>query len=102
MSSTYSVSKPPAVNRSANRRPASRLAGSKAPKWLGRLKKADATTESVDAKLKVATELVQKHAEALYKAAGEKDKKEEPKAEEGKAEEAKTDTKTAEEGEVVE
>ncbi len=65
------------------------------------LKKTDATTESVDAKLKVATELVQKHAEALYKAAGEKDKKEESKAEDGKAEEAKTDTKTAEEGEVV-
>ena len=51
----------------------------------------------------MATELVQKHAEALYKAAGEKDKStEEPKAEDGKAEEAKADTKTAEEGEVVE
>lgn len=67
------------------------------------IKKADATTESVDTKLKTATELVQKHAEALYKAAGEKDKPtEEPKAEDGKAEEPKTDTKTAEEGEVVE
>jgi molecular chaperone DnaK len=66
------------------------------------LKKADATTESVDTKLKAATELVQKHAEALYKAAGEKDKKEEPKAEDGKADESKTDTKAAEEGEVVE
>ncbi|HOX96310.1 MAG TPA: molecular chaperone DnaK [Candidatus Woesebacteria bacterium] len=65
------------------------------------IKKADTTTEAVDTKLKTATELVQKHAEALYKAAGEKDKPtEEPKAEDGK-EEAKTDTKTAEEGEVV-
>lgn len=60
------------------------------------------TTESVDAKLKTATELVQKHAEALYKAAGEKDKKEEePKAEDQKADEPKSDTKAAEEGEVV-
>ena len=66
------------------------------------IKKADATTESVDAKLKPATELVQKHAEALYKAASEKDKKDEPKAEDEKAEESKTDTKKAEEGEVVE
>lgn len=67
------------------------------------VKKADTTMEAVDTKLKAATELVQKHAEALYKAAGEKDKPtEEPKAEDGKGEEAKTDTKTAEEGEVVE
>ncbi len=67
------------------------------------IKKSDSTTESVDTKLKVATELVQKHAEALYKAAGEKDKpSEEPKAEDGKAEEPKADTEKAEEGEVVE
>jgi molecular chaperone DnaK len=64
------------------------------------IKKTDTTTESVDAKLKTATELVQKHAEAMYKAAGEKDKKEEPKAEDSKSDEPKTDTK-AEEGEVV-
>ncbi|HSV94493.1 MAG TPA: Hsp70 family protein, partial [Spirochaetia bacterium] len=65
------------------------------------IKKADATLESVDTKLKTATELVQKYAEALYKAAGEKDKQEEPKADEAKGEETKSDTKTAEEGEVV-
>jgi len=66
------------------------------------LKKPDTTLESVDAKLKAATELVQKHAEALYKAAGEKDKKEENKSEDEKPEDGKSDTKTAEEGEVVE
>lgn len=66
------------------------------------IKKDGASTESIDLKLKTATELVQKHAEALYKAAAEKDKKEEPKTEDSKAEEAKSDTKTAEEGEVVE
>jgi uncharacterized protein YicC (UPF0701 family) len=66
------------------------------------LKKEGATTEDIDTKLKSATELVQKHAEALYKAAGEKDKKEEPKAEDTKGDESKTDPKTAEEGEVVE
>lgn len=65
------------------------------------LKNAETTLEVVDAKLKVATELVQKHAEALYKAAGEKDKKEEPKEEGEKADDATADTKTAEEGEVV-
>ena len=63
------------------------------------IKNDDATLESVDTKLKTATELVQKHAEALYKAAGEKDKKEEPQTE-NKAEEPKEDSK-AEEGEVV-
>jgi len=64
-----------------------------------------ATSETVDVKLKTATELVQKHAEALYKAAGEKDKKEEePKEEDSKpeSEDKKADTKDAEEGEVVE
>jgi len=66
------------------------------------LKNTDATFESVDSKLKTATELVQKHAEALYKAAGEKDKKEEEgKSEDSKTDDAKTDTKAAEEGEVV-
>ena len=62
------------------------------------IKKTDTTTEAVDTKLKAATELVQKHAEALYKAAGEKDKP----TEEPKAEEPKADTEKAEEGEVVE
>lgn len=62
------------------------------------LKNDSATLESLDAKLKVSTDLVQKHAEALYKAASEKDKP----AEEPKAEEGTTETKTAEEGEVVE
>lgn len=66
------------------------------------LKNESATLESIDTKLKASTELVQKHAEALYKAASEKDKSaEEPKSEEGAAE-TKTDTKSAEEGEVVE
>lgn len=65
------------------------------------LKNNDATFESVDSKLKEATELVQKHAEALYKAAGEKDKKEEEKSEEVKSDDTKADTKAAEEGEVV-
>ena len=66
------------------------------------VKNESATIESLDAKLKTSTELVQKHAEALYKAAAEKDKPaEEPKTE-GDATEAKTDTKSAEEGEVVE
>ncbi|HCX25569.1 TPA: molecular chaperone DnaK, partial [Candidatus Collierbacteria bacterium] len=46
------------------------------------LKNDSATIESLDAKLKTSTELVQKHAEALYKAASEKDKPaDEPKAE---------------------
>lgn len=63
------------------------------------LKNDSATLESLDAKLKTSTELVQKHAEALYKAAGEKDQ---PAGEDKPAEEPKTDTKTAEEGEVVE
>jgi molecular chaperone DnaK len=65
------------------------------------LKNTSATTESVDTKLKTATELVQKHAEALYKAAGEKDKAEGNKAEEPKTEEPKADSKEPEEGEVV-
>ena len=72
------------------------------------LKNDSATLESLDAKLKTSTELVQKHAEALYKAASEKDQPagegkpaDEPKAE-GDATETKSDTKTAEEGEVVE
>lgn len=67
------------------------------------IKNEQATLESLDAKLKSSTELVQKHAEALYKAAAEKDKP---------ADGATTDTPPtdspapdatkAEEGEVVE
>ena len=65
------------------------------------VKKSDATFESVDTKLKSATELVQKHVEALYKAAAEKDKPADaPKADEAKAD-TSADTKNAEEGEVV-
>lgn len=65
------------------------------------VKNESATMESLDAKLKTSTELVQKHAEALYKAAAEKDKPADaPKSEEAKSD-SKTDTK-AEEGEVVE
>lgn len=65
------------------------------------VKSNDANLESVDIKLKSATELIQKHSEALYKAAGEKDKKEEEKSEDPKTDDEKTDTKAAEEGEVV-
>jgi molecular chaperone DnaK len=71
------------------------------------LKDDSTTLESLDTKLKASTELVQKHAEALYKAAAEKDKPaDEPKAED-EATETKSDTKSddiksAEEGEVVE
>lgn len=61
------------------------------------IKKDAATIESIDEKLKKATEVVQKHAEALYKAAGDKG---EEKKEEGKEEKEKDD-KNAEEGEVV-
>jgi molecular chaperone DnaK len=64
------------------------------------VKNESATLESLDAKLKSSTELVQKHAEALYKAASEKDKPAEGAAEEAKAD--SSDTKKAEEGEVVE
>ncbi|KKT95975.1 MAG: Chaperone protein DnaK [Candidatus Collierbacteria bacterium GW2011_GWA1_45_15] len=66
------------------------------------LKNDSATLESLDAKLKTSTELVQKYAEALYKAASEKDKPVEDTKAEGDATETKSDTKTAEEGEVVE
>ncbi len=61
-----------------------------------------ATVETIDEKLKASTDLVQKHAEALYKAASEKDKPTEEAKAEGDATETKSDTKNAEEGEVVE
>lgn len=66
------------------------------------VKNESATLETLDAKLKASTELVQKHAEALYKAAAEKDKPAEESKAEGDKSESKADTKTAEEGEVVE
>ncbi len=68
------------------------------------LKNDSAAFENLDAKLKTSTELVQKHAEALYKAAAEKDKPADAPAD-GTAEVPKaetSDTKKAEEGEVVE
>ena len=66
------------------------------------LKNDSATIESLDTKLKASTELVQKHAEALYKAAAEKDK-----SADGATDTPPTDSSTgasakAEEGEVVE
>lgn len=61
------------------------------------VKKSDTTLETLDTKLKAATEIMQKHAEALYKAAAEKDKPAEGTSEAPKAEEPKA----AEEGEVV-
>jgi molecular chaperone DnaK len=65
------------------------------------LKNESVTLEVLDEKLKASTEVVQKHAEALYKAAGEKEKPtEETKGEEGGSE-SKDSTKNAEEGEVV-
>ncbi|EKD52751.1 MAG: hypothetical protein ACD_61C00253G0003 [uncultured bacterium] len=67
------------------------------------VKNESATVESLDAKLKTSTELVQKHAEALYKAAAEKDQ---PAGEgnptDASGEAPKDDEKPAEEGEVVE
>src|SRR3989339_272879 len=59
------------------------------------LKNESATVESLDAKLKTSTELVQKHAEALYKAAAEKDKPAGPSTDDAtKSEEPKTETKS--------
>jgi len=64
------------------------------------VKKTDATTESLDTELKKATEIMQKHAEALYKAAQEGQKTDESPKTEEKAEDSSDKTK-AEEGEVV-
>ena len=64
------------------------------------LKADTATFDTLDAKLKTSTELVQKHAEALYKAASEKDKPADAPAD-GQPE-TPTGDKPAEEGEVVE
>src|SRR5258706_3683487 len=68
------------------------------------LKNESATLESLDSKLKASTELVQKHAETLYKAAAEKDQPtgEGKPTDEPKAEGGTSDAKSAEEGEVVE
>lgn len=68
-------------------------------------KKDTATLDSISEALKKASDLAQKHGEALYKAASEADKKEEPKSDEKsdeKPEEKKEDKGSAEEGEVVE
>ena len=66
------------------------------------VKNESATVETLDIKLKASTELVQKHAEALYKAAAEKDKPVDGASEAPKADSASaTDTTKAEEGEVV-
>lgn len=66
------------------------------------VKNESATVESLDAKLKVSTELVQKHAEALYKAAAEKDKPADGAATEAsKSDTGTADSPKAEEGEIV-
>lgn len=66
------------------------------------VKNESATLESLDSKLKASTELVQKHAEALYKAAADKDKSNGENKSEGESASTNSGTKTAEEGEVVE
>lgn len=69
------------------------------------IKKEDVTIEAIDEKLKIASDLVQKHAEALYKAAAESGKAPESSTDgnQESSESANTDkTNTAEEGEVVE
>ncbi|OGD83308.1 molecular chaperone DnaK [Candidatus Collierbacteria bacterium RIFOXYD1_FULL_40_9] len=65
-------------------------------------KNESATVESLDTKLKASTEIVQKHAEALYKAAAEKDKPADGATAEAPKADSSADTKKAEEGEVVE
>jgi len=70
-------------------------------------KKDTATLDSISDALKKASDIAQKHGEALYKAASESDKKEEPKSDEKSEEKPseksdKTSDKPAEEGEVVE
>jgi molecular chaperone DnaK len=64
------------------------------------VKKDTATLDSLNEALKKASDIAQKHGEALYKAAAEADKKEEKPEE--KSEEKKEDKGSAEEGEVVE
>lgn len=66
------------------------------------VKKADSTLESIDSKLKTATEIMQKHAEALYKAASEGQNPENKAEESSEKSNADAGDKTqAEEGEVV-
>jgi len=66
--------------------------------------KEDATLESIDEKLKKATEVAQKHGEALYKAAQEAEQKDKPKEDQDKKTKKNNDQtdSSAEEGEVVE
>lgn len=66
------------------------------------VKNDSATVESLDTKLKASTELVQKHAESLYKAAAEKDKPSDGATAESPKANTSTDSTKAEEGEVVE
>ena len=67
------------------------------------VKKDTATLDSISDALKKASDIAQKHGEALYKAASESDKKEEPKSDEKPDEKSdKTSEKPVEEGEVVE
>lgn len=66
------------------------------------LKNDSATLESIDTKLKAATELVQKHAEALYKAASEKDKPTDGTTDTPPTDGPAPDATKPEEGEVVE
>ena len=66
-------------------------------------RKDTATLDSISDALKKASDIAQKHGEALYKAASESDKKEEPKSDEKPDEKSdKTSEKPVEEGEVVE
>jgi molecular chaperone DnaK len=66
------------------------------------IKNESATLESLDVKLKASTELVQKHAEALYKAASEKDKPADGATNTPPTDGPAPDATKAEEGEVVE
>lgn len=66
------------------------------------VKNESATIESLDTKLKSSTELVQKHAEALYKAAAEKDKPVDGATNTPPTDGPTPDATKAEEGEVVE
>lgn len=66
------------------------------------VKNTEATFDSLDGKLKTATEIMQKHAEALYKAAAEKDKTPETETTSEKTGDEKPKDENVEEGTVVE
>ena len=65
-------------------------------------KKDTATLDSISDALKKASDIAQKHGEALYKAAAEADKKEEKPEEKSEEKPGEKSEKSAEEGEVVE